>query len=686
MATCCSFKTAGGRIGTVLATALFLAFLSPATGQEVGIAADQGGGIHELTVGGERLAIHTNLIIPMKGWTRSTSQGQASDIKHSGQGSEQSWRGRLEIDKGRFCRYEQTLRRHDNAIDLDLRVDAEAYIDVQGVIFFIILPIEQFNGARAVITTDGDGDKTITLPTTLPEKENFFSARSKALRISAADGRTALDVSIAPAFPMGIQDQRKWHGTADYGIYFTLHSGALAKGQSIAAKLTLAPRATPDTSPARMVVDVAKVRYQFDGFGGDYCFNLDAPVTQYTLDNLRVAWARIEMSLRLWAPANGDTPPEMADLKKLEANDKPGSKIRAELELARQIKGKGIPCVISVWKLPEWLYEKGSGTPDGHGRVVPREKWPQLADCVASYLLYAKQKYGVEPDLFSFNESDSGVMVLMTPQEHRDVIKLLGAHFAKSGLKTRMLLGDVGSRDMISFVAPAIADPEAMKYVGAVAFHSWGGGSGAEAYRSWAALADRLKLPLLVTELGVDSASGSRPHEVPGYWLKELRMYQELLLYARPRATMQWEFTGDYATCRWEKQPDGQTKVIPSQRFFFVQQFCNLTPAKADVLETSSDHPKVLLTALASGLPGDARRIYTLHVANLGLARTGTITGLPVDLKELRAVRTSESESLKEMDPVRVEQGTVHLDLAAESMLTLTTMQPSSMKTSQSHP
>jgi hypothetical protein len=217
-----------------------------------------------------------------------------------------------------------------------------------------------------------------------------------------------------------------------------------------------------------------------------------------------------------------------------------------------------------------------------------------------------------------------------------------------------------------------------MKYVGAVAFHSWGGGSGAEAYRGWADLADRMKLPLLVTELGVDSDYAVRPHDVPGYWLKELRMYQELLLHARPRATMQWEFTGDYAVCRWEKPAGGQAKVIPTQRFFFVKQFCNLTPAKADALEASSDHPKVLLTAFATGAgtPDDARRVYTLHVANLGLGRAATITGLPVGLKQLRAVRTSESESSKELDPVKVEQGTVHLDLVAESMLTLTTMQP----------
>ena len=53
-----------------------------------------------------------------------------------------------------------------------------------------------------------------------------------------------------------------------------------------------------------------------------------------------------------------------------------------------------------------------------------------------------KEAYGVEADLFSFNESDLGINVRMTGEEHKEFIKKLGAFFAKKGLSTKLLLGD----------------------------------------------------------------------------------------------------------------------------------------------------------------------------------------------------------------------------------------------------
>ncbi|MGC4106203.1 MAG: hypothetical protein QM753_07585 [Thermomicrobiales bacterium] len=109
-------------------------------------------------------------------------------------------------------------------------------------------------------------------------------------------------------------------------------------------------------------------------------------------------------------------------------------------------------------------------------QIAP-DKWEELAECIGSYLVYAKQKYGVEPDMFSFNEPDWGVMLELTPEEQRDVIKLLGKQFVKLGLKTKLLLADVTNpRGTAKYAEPTVADPEAMQYVAAIAFHSWGGG------------------------------------------------------------------------------------------------------------------------------------------------------------------------------------------------------------------
>ncbi|NQT88455.1 hypothetical protein HQ560_16935, partial [bacterium] len=184
-------------------------------------------------------------------------------------------------------------------------------------------------------------------------------------------------------------------------------------------------------------------------------------------------------------------------------------------------------------------------------------------------------------------------------------------------------------------------------------------------YAAWSDLADRLKLPLLVTELGVDAGAWrGAAYRSFSYALREVRLYQELLLYARPRGTQQWEFTADYGTVLVQ---DGT--LVPTSRFWFVKHFCNLTPPDAGVLTTASDRSDVLLTAFR-GRDG----ALTLHIANLGPARPATVSGIPKGVSSLRAVRTGEAESFAELAPAPVKTGTVRLDLAKQSLLTLTTM------------
>ena len=298
------------------------------------------------------------------------------------------------------------------------------------------------------------------------------------------------------------------------------------------------------------------------------------------------------------------------------------------------------------------------------------EMWPEMLEAVGSYLRYAKEHYGVEPDLFSFNESNIGVDLLFSAEEHREMIKRLGAHLNKLGLKTKMLLGDTSNaRGTHSYCLPAANDSEAMQYVGAVAFHSWGGAS-AEDYQAWAELADRLKLPLLDTELGVDAGAWrDRSYDTFFYAIREVEMYQDVILHARVRGTQQWEFTSDYSIVHESKDAEGRSLIEPTARFHFVKQFCNLTPRGSDVLTTASDHPKVQLTSFR-GTDG----VLTLHVSNLGGSRKVTINGIPLDVHNLRAVRTSQTEGFQERATVQPRNGVLELDLAPQSLLTLTTM------------
>ena len=62
---------------------------------------------------------------------------------------------------------------------------------------------------------------------------------------------------------------------------------------------------------------------------------------------------------------------------------------------------------------------------------------------MADYLLYAKRYYGIEFSMFSFNESDLGIDVLHTPQEHADFIKEFGAYLAGLNLPTACCLATI---------------------------------------------------------------------------------------------------------------------------------------------------------------------------------------------------------------------------------------------------
>ncbi|MFZ4397870.1 MAG: hypothetical protein ACOYOU_19850, partial [Kiritimatiellia bacterium] len=368
------------------------------------------------------------------------------------------------------------------------------------------------------------------------------------------------------------------------------------------------------------------------------------------------------------------------DWEFLKAHDSEGSNLRREFLLAQQIQTSGIPYSITIWRLPEWCYEKPVKGWRTAGGAVKEGIWPEILECIGSYLVYAKKTYGVEPDYFSFNEPNNNTYVKFTPEDHRDAIRRIGAHFKELGLKTRMLLGDVSVIGEYDFILPAAGDAEAMRYVGALSFHTWFGAEPA-GYEKWAAAATRLGLPLLVGEVGVDPSAWAGKYRSFDYGLREVRLYQDLIRYARPQGTMQWEFTSDYGLVDEEKDPStGAVKLVPHVRFWFMKHFCDLTPADADVLETGSDSSDIMVTAFRGrGARGGE---FTLHIANFGRSCVAALAGLPAGLGPLRAVRTSQTESFNELPNVTPEQGSLTLTMARRSLLTLTTLPASDRRLS----
>jgi hypothetical protein len=624
---------------------------------------DRTGRLAAIVYGGDELAVRGRIQIASPDGLRMSEAAQAR------RGPDRSnWQGSIALDGGATARFTQTITEEGGRIWIAVEVTSDADLNTGGIYYTIDAPRADFTGGQAAIETPS-GARAAALATAKAAERDFLRAEGSALTLAGPARNLKLAVTLGAARPIALSDRWDRAGRT-YTATIQLNSGRLAAGQTASLKLALALTGDPDHTPARLKLDASARRYQFQGFGGNYCFNIESPVSQYTLNNLKVAWGRTEMSLSYWEPDDHSVTPAPPDYFKQRLEAYP--RLRLEMQMARQLQDKGIPYIISIWAIPEWAYTDPGPRPQRHNRRhIAADKMELLTGSIVSYLKFAKDQFGAEPDMFSFNEANIGVDVLLTAEEHRDMIKRLGAAFEQAGLKTRLLLGDAtGPRNTHDFALAAAQDPEAVKYVKAVGFHSWGGGT-PEQYKAWGDLAEWLHLPLLVTELGADAQAYQQGvYDSFNYGMGEVRMYQELLLYARPQGTQQWEFTADYGIVRTQRREDGTVDLAPTSRFWLVKHFTDLTPRNSDVLTTSSDNSNVLLTAFAQGT--GTQRVYTLHVANTGASRQVEIQGAP-DV-EFRAVRTSETENYKEVSTLRPQSGVLRFEIPARALLTLTTM------------
>ncbi|HRV09349.1 MAG TPA: hypothetical protein P5568_12860, partial [Acidobacteriota bacterium] len=410
----------------------------------------------------------------------------------------------------------------------------------------------------------------------------------------------------------------------------------------------------------------------FDGWGGNFVFGLEnCPVPEFMLTTTRTAWARTGMSLHLWEPQNDNSDPDTPDWSRfrsrIDLDDGKETELEREMRMAGRIAELGIPHIISVWYIPDWMQ------PEGDGSRVPEQNWPELMESVGTYLLFLRERFGAEPDYFSFNEPDLGVYVLQSPDEHARRIVQLGGYFGQLGLKTKLLLGDTANASNPAYAETAARTPGVLDYARVLAFHSWNG-TISENYRRWSELADGLNLPLAVTEVGSDPAAWHFPDLFfdYGYALDDLANYFGFLVDARPQAALQWEYSCDYPLVHFEN--DG---ITYSARYWFVKQLADLTPPRAQYLNVDSSNPDVQVVGFrsvpeggGSDSAGDIE--YVFHVANLGPARTITLEGLPAALRDLSGVITNAEQSFATLPTnIIVTAGVAVFQLPEQSLLSL---------------
>jgi len=635
---------------------------------------DARGRIVGLALDGEWLDVRHDLRLFRPDWEGMVTLTAGTETTLSVGDAATAGSGLIEPAPGQRCRYFQRVETAPRAARVTLTVVAESGLDIEGVFLWLQLPLADFAGGSAVLLNGSALPAVVALPGGESAEDHAVGGdNAQAVTLLSATRRLSLTLGFDRPAYVQIQDGR--HGGGDHlGLLITLRPGRMAAGEVASLGVAMAVQGEADRRPITIEVDAGRSLGRFEGIGGNYCFGIESAHTRYTLDNLRVGWARTQMSLAEWEPANDNDDASRADLGFLASHDGDGTGLRREFELLGELSRRGIPVCISVWGLPEWMYEESGAPAWQNGRRLAEGMREEAAEAVVSYLHYARQKYGAEPRLFSFNEPDYGVRVRLTAEVHRDLIAALGRRLAEAGLRTKMLLGDVTNPwGKLAYVQPAADSEGARRHVGALAFHSWGGAPAAE-YAAWRGLADRLGVPLLVTEVGVDSEAWRDGSFTSWpYALREMWMYQELLRHAAPAALLQWELTSDYSLL--DGDAGASSGLIPGRRFWLLKHLADLTPPGADCVETTTGPGRVIASAFLRR-DGDAAPALALHIANPGAGRRAVVSGIPAGIVEVTPFVTNPESAFARRGTIPVAEGRVEIELPAQSLTTLTSSPP----------
>ena len=398
-----------------------------------------------------------------------------------------------------------------------------------------------------------------------------------------------------------------------------------------------------DQTPAELKLDTSKQGNVFAGFGGNFRLqnpNADPEVIDYCLKNMRVAWGRVEMPWSAWQP-DTTVDPTTQDTSQLNPH------VRNAMLMARRLADNHIPVILTAWFPPEWavIGKLNFGpTPQGvWGNPLSKPALPRIYRSITDYILYLKSHYGVDVAYFSFNESDLGINIRQTGEEHDDLIKGLGAYFESKGLKTKLLLGDNSDANTYAFIYPAMNDARARPYMGAISFHSWRGW-GTETLKKWADAARQTSLPLIVGEGSIDAAAWEYPayFQEQSYALEEINLYTRLLAICQPLSILQWQLTADYSPLKGGGIFGDNGPLEPTQRFWNLKQLAS-TPKDLYAMPISNTCADLSCAAL-----GDKNtKQYAIHLVNNGTERPVHLSGLPLSVKKLDVYITNSQSAMK---------------------------------------
>ena len=611
------------------------------------------GNITGIRVEGQLMEFESSIRIVARDWKRINATGKERQRpKYDREGETQS----VSTDFGGF-RFSQEVKENGTGSSIvKIMCTADKDTVINGTYFCIDLPLKYYSAGTLRINGSSKKQK---LSDKISDNGKINSVTAKIINIESEQQQLSLSFDEATSVLV-----RKEGENSGYQVYIRLMGPEIKKEQKAQKTIIIKSTGVIDKSPVEIIADIKNPGRKFDGFGGNFRLQnpkADPLVIDYCLDSMRVAWGRVEMPWAMWHPEENSDPVEAARSGKLNKH------VHESMLIAQELSKKGMHVIVSDWTAPEWAVIPRTMGRNQRGVTLNPSKIEKIYKSIGDYIVYLKQNYGVEPVAFSFNESDIGINVLQTAQEHADFIKGFGKHLASRGVATRLLLGDNSDATTFDFITPALNDPQTHKYIEAVSFHSWRGCDDAT-LKKWAGAAKELNIPLIVAEGSTDAAAWNYPEIFfeQTFALYEINLYIRICSICQPLSILQWQLTSDYSVLKGEGIFRTVGPLTPTRRFWNLKQLAS-TPEGAFSIPFTCSKEEVNC-ALFGNI---ARGKYALHIVNNGAVRPAEIKGLPADSGLMEVFVTDATRGMEKIGETESVDGLLKLNLPAAAMISL---------------
>ena len=337
------------------------------------------GNMAGIRVGGQLIPFETNLSLVSNNWSviKSTAQ-ERQQPKYMRDGNKQIVT--TKIDSINFI--ETVADTKEGLANINVAVSSGGVIKSDAVFFVVALPLADYNSA--IINQHGVGAprtyiSNLKIDKTYTTTEVSFISKSRKIEF----------VFDKPTEIIFKNDADTTNKIAR--VYISLTGGDSKKDSSVEKNFTIKASGTIDNRPVTFKLNTLKEGKPFDGFGGNFRLQnpkADPQVIDYCLQNLRVAWGRVEFPWRFWQPEENVDPVAAAKDGKLNLH------VQQSMEMAARLGKMGIPIILSGWFPPQWaVVGKLNMRPQNGvwGNPLDSSKMMEIYKSITDYILYLKE-------------------------------------------------------------------------------------------------------------------------------------------------------------------------------------------------------------------------------------------------------------------------------------------------------